>query len=88
MFDGREPRGDVRDHRTPVFKGSCGLTVHDFVRSSRMRYAMHLLRKTDMGVTNVAVESGYVNSANFATAFRQYSGLSPSVYRQHNGTNI
>nr|WP_321271101.1 helix-turn-helix domain-containing protein [Alcaligenes faecalis] len=53
-----------------------------------MRYAMHLLRKTDMGVTNVAVESGYVNSANFATAFRQYSGLSPSVYRQHNGTNI
>lgn len=71
-----------------LFKGSCGLTVHDFVHSRRMRYAMHLLRKTDMAVTNVAVESGYVNPANFATAFRQYSGLSPSVYRQRNGTNI
>lgn len=71
-----------------LFKGSCGLTVHDFVRSSRMRYAMQLLRQTDMAVTNVAVESGYVNPANFATAFRQYSGLSPSVYRQRNGTNI
>ncbi|MBY6345934.1 response regulator transcription factor [Providencia rettgeri] len=71
-----------------LFKGSCGLTVHDFVRSSRMRYAMQLLRQTDMAVTHVAVESGYVNPANFATAFRQYSGLSPSVYRQRNGTNI
>ena len=71
-----------------LFKLSCGLTVHDFVRSSRMRYAMQLLRQTDMAVTNVAVESGYVNPANFATAFRQYSGLSPSVYRQQNGTNI
>ncbi|CAJ0891548.1 protein of unknown function [Alcaligenes faecalis subsp. faecalis] len=29
-----------------------------------------------------------MNPANFATAFRQYSGLSPSVYRQRNGTNI
>lgn len=71
-----------------LFKGSCGFTVHDFVRSSRMRYAMQLLRQTDMAVTNVAVESGYVNPANFATAFRQYSGLSPSVYRQRNSTNI
>lgn len=71
-----------------LFKTSCGVTVHDFVRSSRMRYAMQLLRQTDMAVTNVAVESGYVNPANFATAFRQYSGLSPSVYRQRNGTNI
>ncbi|CAM5514300.1 helix-turn-helix domain-containing protein [Alcaligenes nematophilus] len=71
-----------------LFKTSCGLTVHDYVRSSRMRYAMHLLRGTDIAVTNVAVEAGYVNPANFATAFRQYSGLSPSVYRQQNRTNI
>lgn len=71
-----------------LFKTSCGLTVHDFVRSSRMRYAMQLLRQTDMAVINVAVESGYVNPANFATAFRQYSGLPPSVYRQRNSSNI
>lgn len=71
-----------------LFKTACGLTVHDYVRSSRMSYAMQLLRQTDMAVTNVAEEAGYVNPANFATAFRQYSGLSPSVYRQRNSTNI
>lgn len=71
-----------------LFKEGCGLTVHDFVRSSRMCYAKQLLRQTDMAVINVAVESGYVNPANFATAFRQYCGLSPSVYRQQNSTNI
>ncbi|WGQ35927.1 MULTISPECIES: DNA-binding response regulator [Alcaligenes] len=71
-----------------LFKTACGVTVHDYVRSTRMGYAMHLLTHTDMAIINVAVESGYVNPANFATAFRQYSGLSPSVYRQCNRSNI
>ncbi|MCH4224237.1 MAG: helix-turn-helix domain-containing protein [Alcaligenes faecalis] len=71
-----------------LFKESGGLTVRDFVYSSRMRYAMHLLRQTDMAITNVAAESGYLNPANFATAFRRCSGLSPSVYRQHKNPNI
>ncbi|HRL20591.1 AraC family transcriptional regulator [Alcaligenes sp. SDU_A2] len=64
------------------FKQALGLTVHDFVRSTRMRHAMSLLSQTDLAVTNVAAESGYINPANFATAFRQYSGFSPSAYRR------
>lgn len=71
-----------------LFKESGGLTVRDFVYSSRMRYAMYLLRQTEMAITNVAVESGYVSPANFATAFRRYSGLSPSAYRRHKNFNI
>src|SRR5690606_3915652 len=71
-----------------LVKAPCGVTVHGYGRPTRMAYAMHRLPHTDTAVINVAVESGYVNPANFATAFRQYSGLSPSVYRQCNRSNI
>lgn len=70
------------------FKQTTGLTVHDFVRSTRMRYAMSLLSQTDLAVTSVAAESGYINPANFATAFRQYSGFSPSTYRRRHRTKL
>lgn len=83
-----ETFGTTARRLNELFKGSAGLTVHGFVYSSRMRYAMHLLRQTDMAITNVAAESGYVSPANFATAFRRYSGLSPSVYRRRKNFSI
>lgn len=69
------------------FKQACGLTVHDFVRATRMAHAMTLLSQTDLAVTSVAAEAGYINPANFATSFRQYCGFSPSHYRRHNRAN-
>ncbi len=69
------------------FKQACGLTVHDFVRATRMAHAMTLLSQTDLAVTSVAAEAGYINPANFATSFRQYCGFSPSHYRRHYRAN-
>lgn len=64
------------------FRDSTGLSVHEFVRTMRMQHAMRLLVQSDITITQIAAEIGYLNPANFATAFRQYSGHSPSFYRR------
>ena len=48
---------------------------------ARMRRARILLETTDKAVTEIALELGYSDSANFTRAFRRANGLSPTEYR-------
>lgn len=59
-----------------------GKTVFEYLRETRLRTAMHLLSTTSMSISDVADEIGFSSAANFATAFREQLGVSPSRWRK------
>jgi transcriptional regulator GlxA family with amidase domain len=65
-----------------MFKDRLGITVVGYVAEHRMSLGRHLLLETDMPIQDVAMEVGFKNPGNFATAFRERMGLTPIAYRQ------
>ncbi len=68
-------------HLARLFRMNLGKTVFEVLRSERMEVAKRLLRDSALDIGHVAAEVGYVNAANFATAFRDQVGMAPSLYR-------
>ena len=65
-----------------AFKACAGVTVYEYLREERMKEARQLLRNTGYSINEIAVQVGFSSSANFATAFRERFGLTPSRFRQ------
>ena len=51
-------------------------------RQGRFELALVLMRDPAIPLTEVALELGYSDSANFTRAFRRWTGLPPRRYRQ------
>ena len=63
------------------FRQAVGMTVHNYLHRARMERAYELLSTTEMTITQVALETGYEYSSNFATAFRRFFELTPKQVR-------
>ncbi|QCR23153.1 AraC family transcriptional regulator [Pontibacter sp. SGAir0037] len=63
------------------FKAVFGTTVFGYIRKLRMEYAAKLLKDCVLTVDEVADALGYEHSQHFSIAFKNYMGVSPSVYR-------
>lgn len=66
---------------TKAFRLQKGLSVFEFVREQRLLLARKLLTQTPMSIADIAMETGFSSSANFATAFKAMAGLLPTQYR-------
>ncbi|MGG1947824.1 response regulator [Trinickia sp. NRRL B-1857] len=64
-----------------AFREDLGQTVFEYLRAERLRIAQRLLTTTSLSVANIAEEIGFSSAANFATAFRDRFGVTPSAYR-------
>ncbi|GAP14019.1 AraC-type DNA-binding domain-containing protein [Longilinea arvoryzae] len=64
-----------------IFTALVGETPADYVLRTRLEMAQNYLIKTSRSVTQIALESGFTNSAIFARTFRQRYGITPSQYR-------
>lgn len=69
-------------HLNMAFKMCAGVTVYEYLREERMKEARLLLQQTQQAVQAVALEVGFADSANFATAFKDRFGLTPREFRQ------
>jgi DNA-binding response OmpR family regulator len=65
-----------------AFRHSAGVTVFEYLREERMKEARKLLQNTGLSVSDIAARVGFSSSANFATAFRERYGMTPSAFRQ------
>ncbi len=70
----------VQLHRK--LKDLIGMTPSDFIRNIRLKRACRLLQKPDVEVTQVAYAVGFSSQPHFSTAFKRYTGFSPTEYRQ------
>lgn len=63
-----------------------GLSYSDLLLQVRERDARQLLSVAGMSVSDVAARVGYTNRVNFSRAFKQWTGQTPSEYRQQHGS--
>jgi CheY-like chemotaxis protein len=73
--------GTYREKLNQLFRTHTGMTVFAYIREARIQRGMQLLRDTDMEVQDIALLLGFANAGNFATAFRERTGTTPSSYR-------
>lgn len=70
------------------FRECLGTTPINYLIDLRMRKAQHLLRETEVTVSEVATRVGIDDANYFARLFRKFSGVEPSAYRrQHSCTS-
>ncbi len=75
------------DYLTRIFKKETGMSLSDYLQTSRIEYAKELLAKTGQSVSDIAVASGYSNLSYFSTTFKKATGLNPVDYRKQSQQN-
>lgn len=65
-----------------VCHSTTGKTPGLLYRMVRMRYADWLLSNTDRSVTDIAMDSGFVDCAHFSRQFKEEHGIAPSRHRK------
>ena len=69
-------------HFQRLFKKAVGASPSRYQLDLRMKAARRLLRETERGVIEIALELGYTNPSHFAQVFRRQTGQTPSDYRR------
>ncbi|WP_374275813.1 helix-turn-helix domain-containing protein [Brevundimonas sp.] len=70
-----------REKLTRGFREMFDCTVAEAIAQRRLERASQMLLTTDLPVSSIGYESGYLNNASFARAFGRRYGQSPSDYR-------
>lgn len=73
--------GISRVHLHRKLKDLIGMTPSNFIRNTRLKQACILLQKPDVEVTQIAYAVGFTSQTYFSTAFKKFTGFSPSEYR-------
>ena len=61
-----------------------GITFRDYLRAVRVEKAKELLREGFLKIQDIALMVGYQDAPHFNRAFKEVTGLSPSLYRKQN----
>ncbi len=69
-------------HFCRLFKQNMGVSPMQFVIHSRIKMAMTLLRRKDLPISVVAIQSGFNDLSEFNRQFRKITSWSPSEYRK------
>jgi transcriptional regulator GlxA family with amidase domain len=70
-------------HFIRTFRATFGETPHRYLQRRRVERAMFLLRATELSVTEICLDVGFVSLGTFSRTFSEIVGQSPSVYRRH-----
>lgn len=65
-------------------KNFTGFSPLNFLISIRISKAVNLLRRKDVSVTDIALDTGFYSSQHFATTFKKMTGYSPRDFRKSN----
>lgn len=64
------------------FRKHSGSSFNDYLHEFRIEEAKKLLRRTDLGVADVASRVGYSDADVFAAKFKALNGVTPSAYKK------
>ena len=63
-------------------KALTDMGANDYINKFRMEKAITLITHTDMSFTEIAEKIGFTTSRYFSTAFKQYTGETPTQYKE------
>lgn len=67
---------------TTIFRRYLGVTVYAYIREQRLRKSQELLASSNATIQDIADLIGFRSAANFATSFRERTGMTPSAFRK------
>ncbi len=70
-----------RSHVSHLFKTNAGVSLRAWCNDLRLSDAKHLLRSTELSVTEIAYEVGFEDASYFIKLFREKFGVSPRKFR-------
>ncbi|MGY0055167.1 GlxA family transcriptional regulator [Streptomyces sp. LZ34] len=65
-----------------IWRQETGITPHQWLLTARINHARELLEVTDLGIEQIAAQSGLGTSTNLRARFRDALGTTPSAYRR------
>lgn len=68
-----------------LVKDKSGKTVVDYINGLRIEEAKRLLKETEMGMSDIALQVGYNNYQSFNRFFQKYEGITPGEFRNAEG---
>ena len=73
--------GISRAHLYRRFTKEVGMTINEYICSTRLGHACHLLATTNLPIKTVATSVGFANPTYFNEVFHKQKGMTPSEYR-------
>lgn len=65
-------------------KNYTGFTPLNYLINIRISEAIKLLKKKDVSITDIALDTGFYSSQHFSTTFKKLTGYTPSEFRKNN----
>ncbi|HEX6849455.1 MAG TPA: AraC family transcriptional regulator, partial [Chitinophagaceae bacterium] len=65
-------------------KSYTGFTPIIYLINIRISEAIKLLKKKDVSITDIALDTGFYSSQHFSTTFKKLTGYTPSEFRKNN----
>jgi AraC-like DNA-binding protein len=65
-------------------KNFTGFTPINYLINIRISEAIKLLKKKDVSITDIALDTGFYSSQHFSTTFKKLTGYTPGEFRKNN----
>lgn len=69
-------------HFAREFKRTVGIPPHSYMTRKRVERAQHMLARTKLRLSDVALASGFFDQSHLTRHFRDIAGLTPAEYRR------
>lgn len=66
-----------------LFKQQMKINFIDYVLQQRMEKAQELLSRTSLRISEIAEKVGYADLSNFSSAYKRFTGMTPTEYRKN-----
>lgn len=63
-------------------KALTNMGSNEYITKKRMERAIQLVKSTNLSITEISEQVGFATSSYFSTAFKQYTGETPSKYKK------
>jgi AraC-like DNA-binding protein len=67
---------------TEKVKSYTGFSPLNYLINIRISEAIKLLKRTDVHITDIALDVGFYSSQHFATTFKKLTGYTPTEFRK------
>lgn len=71
----------TNSYLSALFKKETGMTITEYINTTRIRQALILLNTTNNSIQSIALQCGFPDANYFTRVFKKYQGMTPKEYR-------